>query len=255
MKPDVVRPQARLGPAPSALTSPSFVSASRTACLSVPACLASPASTATSASNSARVRARVALALSSIMAWAAAPKRLAASYQMRVHSPTGEPLALLEQRPHVPVPANDRYAGDAVEALLGRGRAPEVEWQHRQRAVDVVARALRHEVTKVAAVVAHGGVLPVDEADVIAVDEQVGAVEVVVAQHGTPRAGAHGAHEPRYLLLALLEVVRQGPALVAQQAHDLSRLVVEVEPPRLVTPQRCSLRAMERAWATWCSSS
>ena len=134
----------------------------------------------------------------------------------------GRALALLEQRPHVPVPANDRYAGDAVEALLGRGRAPEVEWQHRQRAVDVVARALRHEVAKVAAVVAHGGVLPVDEADVIAVDEQVGAVEVVVAQHGTPRAGAHGAHEPRYLLLALLEVVRQGPALVAQQAHDLS---------------------------------
>ena len=104
-----------------------------------------------------------------------------------------------------------------MQLLLVRGRPAKVEGKHLEGALDVVSRALRDKVAKVATVVAHCSILPVDEAYVVALDKKVGAIEVIVAEDGLACPGSHGLDDLAYALRQKVEVLWKWPALVLQE--------------------------------------
>ena len=116
--------------------------------------------------------------------------------------------------------------------LLGSGLAAIVERQDIQGLLHGVTRALGHKISQVADGVAHGGVLPVDEAHLVAAHQEVGAIEVVVAEHGLFDQGAHAGGDGFYAGHELVEVAGQRIAAAPEEAGDLDALGEEVEGPR-----------------------
>ena len=140
-------------------------------------------------------------------------------------------LELAVHGPHIPIPADNRRAGNQMEHLVCGGLAPEVQRDGLLRALDAVARPLRNEIAEIAAVVAHRSIFPIDEAQLVAVHEDVRAVKVVMAQNWRSRSCANERDEPLDFPLDFGKVRRERPVLRRKQRLNLARLVIKVERP------------------------
>ena len=118
-----------------------------------------------------------------------------------------------------------------MEHLVCGGLAPEVQRDGLLRALDAVARPLRNEIAEIAAVVAHRSIFPIDEAQLVAVHEDVRAVKVVMAQNWRSRSCANERDEPLDFPLDFGKVRRERPVLRRKQRLNLARLVIKVERP------------------------
>ena len=104
-----------------------------------------------------------------------------------------------------------------MEHLVRGGLAPEVQRNRLLRALDTIARPLRHEIAEIAAVVAHRSIFPIDEAQLVAVHEDVRAVKVVMAQNWRSRSCANERDEPLDFPLDFGKVRRERPVLRRKQ--------------------------------------
>ena len=87
------------------------------------------------------------------------------------------------ESPNVPVPANDGCATDEVILLVLIGGPSEVEGEDGQRFLRGITGSLGNEIAQIVTVVPHGGIFPIDYAGISIVNEDIGAVKVVVAEN------------------------------------------------------------------------